>query len=444
MRPLCLKLLLLSYMSFFIVLPVQAVLDLELTKGVDSGIPIAVLPFVSQDQQRVSPLDISKVIAQDLAHSGRFSLLELQGQNQLSSSQGIDIAYWRSKQVEHVVTGSLQPIGSDQYKVTYTLFDLYQDQQTTQAERKNHVLITQEVVVNSKDLRRLAHHISDMIYEALTGEKGIFSTCIAYVLVQQTPGQAPHYLLEVADMDGYNPRPVLRSNEPIMSPSWSPDGKKMAYVSFENKRPRVYVADLLTGKRQMVTSFPGINGAPAWSPDSRQLALALSEGLNPNLYILDIGTNKITQVTRDSAINTEPRWAPDARSIIFTSDRGGTPQIYRLYLSDKKIERVTFDGNYNTTASFSPDGRHLVFLHRTDQGFNIATMDMHNNNLQVLTRNGFEESPSFAPNGRMIVYATQYGGRGVLGIVSTDGRIRLRLPDQNGHVQEPVWSPFTQ
>lgn len=441
-----LKWLLIGYFFCQNITAAYAVLDLELTKGVDSAIPIAIVPFTQHGQNTKIPVDVSDIIGQDLVNSGRFSLLDKQLSNSNANtnySSKIDLNFWRRKNVENVVTGAIQLLGDGNYKVMYTLFDLYKSRGNDLAV-ENQAIIRQEFTVKSQQLRSLAHHISDQIYQALTGDKGVFSTQIAYVLVRRDPGEPTQYLLEVSDIDGYNPQTIMRSNEPIMSPSWSPDGKKMAYVSFENKRPRVYISELATGKRQMVTSFPGINGAPAWSPDSKQLALALSKGFNPNLYILDLATKKLTQLTTGLAINTEPQWTPGGQSLLFTSDRGGTPQIYRINLANKVIERVTYDGRYNTTASLSPDSKIMVFLHRTDRGFNIATLNTENNNLQVLTQNGFEESPSFAPNGRMIVYATQYGDHGVLGIVSADGRIKLRLPSKNGSVQEPAWSPFRQ
>ncbi len=424
--------------------PAYAVLDLELTKGMDSAIPIAIVPFAGQDRVASLPVNIHQVVSQDLLHSGRFSLLNPQLFDALPTSPDqVDLAAWRQKNIEHLIVGNIRALGNDQYQITYSLIDLYQQQSGEHGTAiKNSVILTQELVVRSHELRRLAHHISDMLYEALTGDKGVFSTQIAYVLVQ--PGQPTHYVLEVADMDGYNPRAIMRSNEPIMSPSWSPDGQKLAYVSFENKRPRIYISDIVTGKRRMMTSFPGINGAPSWSPDSRKLALALSEGYNPNLYILDTHSGNLTQLTRDSAINTEPSWTPDGKAIIFTSDRGGSPQIYRLALPGNTIERLTFEGNYNASPSISPDGKMLALLHRTHRGFSIATFDIAQGNLQILTDNGFEESPSFAPNGKMIVYSTRLENRQVLGIVSTDGRVRLQLPNRNGNVQEPVWSPFAQ
>lgn len=430
-----------------------AALDIELTKGIDSAIPIAVVPFEWQSRNAAPPVDVSKVIRSDLALSGRFNVLDPKLFSlKAAEAKDVDLTYWRKKNVEDVVVGSIQPLSAGQYKVTFSLIDLYQEQkaavpeevQAENADVNNNILLTQDYVVDAKDLRRLSHHISDLIYEELTGEKGVFSTRIAYVLVKRSEGKPTEYLLEISDMDGHNARPIVRSDEPIMSPSWSPDGNKVAYVSFENKRPRVFVSNVVTGKRELVTSFPGINGAPAWSPDGKKLGLALSKGRNPNIYSLDLATKRATQLTNDNAINTEPQWSPDGKSIIFTSDRGGSPQIYRIHLPGGDIERVTFDGRYNTTASFSPDGKNLVFLHRTDAGFNIATIDLNLGTLRVLTRNGFEESPSFAPNGRMIVYATQYGGQGVLGMVSSDGRVKLRMPDQNGSVQEPVWSPFQQ
>ncbi len=426
-----------------------AALDIELTKGIDSAIPVAVVPFAWESENGKSPVDVSAIIAADLRQSGRFNVLDSTLMNQFPKEDSdINIKYWRKKNVENVVVGRIQPMSSGGYKLMFSLVDLYKKQTEKLPEvlapKNENVLVSKEFIVKAKDLRRLAHHVSDIIYKSLTGEQGMFSTRIAYVLVQQEATNSAQYSLEISDMDGHNGRPILRSEEPIMSPSWSPDGSKVAYVSFENKRPRVFISEIATGKREIIASFPGINGAPAWSPDGKKLALALSKGHNPNIYLLDLATGKLKQLTNNLAINTEPSWSPDGKFIIFTSDRGGSPQVYQLSLATHKVTRLTFEGRYNTSASFSPDGKNLVLLHGDQGRFNIATMDLQQGILQVLTTSGLNESPSFAPNGRMIVFATKQGGVSVLGIVSVDGRVRLRLPGQNGSVQEPVWSPFRQ
>lgn len=423
-----------------------AAFDMELTKGIDSAIPIAIVSFATDG---VAPSEnVSNIVAQDLQNSGRFEVLD---QNLISQKPSqisqVDYQYWIDKNVDDLVIGHVKPIGGDQYKVSFTLINLFKKHKIRadnieQSDSKNSVLATQEFTVDGKQMRRLAHHISDIIYEQLTGDKGVFSTRLAYVL-QKHSGTEPIYFLEISDADGYNAQPILRSSEPIMSPSWSPEGKRIAYVSFEGKRPKIYISDVVTGKRELVTSFPGINGAPAWSPDGRQLVVALSKGANPNIFSIDIGTKSTRQLTNDLAINTEPKWSPDGSSIIFTSDRGGSPQIYKINLNSGQVERVTFEGNYNATASYTPDGKSIVILHREgDRQFNISMLDLHSGTLRHLTGPGLNESPSVAPNGKMIVYGSTSGGQSVLGMVSTDGRVRLRLPNQQGNVQEPVWSPF--
>lgn len=422
-----------------------AAFDMELTKGTDSAIPIAIAPFADGME---GPENMTAIIAQDLQNSGRFEVLN---QNLISQKphqiSQVDYQYWIDKNVDDLVIGHIQSLGGNRYQISFSLLDLFKNQSkanvNNSTDTKNAVLATQEFSVEAKDMRRLAHHISDIIYEQLTGDKGVFSTKLAYVLAERKGKGDPTYYLVIADADGFNALPILRSSEPIMSPSWSPDGKRIAYVSFEGKRPKVYVSDVATGHRELVTSFPGINGAPSWSPNGQQLAVALSKGANPNIYTIDLATKQTRQLTSDLAINTEPSWAPDGRSLIFTSDRGGSPQIYKLSLDDNRIERLTFEGNYNATASFSPDGKNIVMLHREgSKQFTISILELHTGTMRHLTAPGLNESPSVAPNGKMVVYASHYGGQGVLGMVSTDGRVRLRIPEQQGNVQEPVWSPF--
>lgn len=441
-----------------------AAIDLELTQGVDSARVIAVLPFLGEEVISNNANNVRSVIAKDLQNSGRFKLADVTGllpalnggdvdsydksgskgsnksNNRGGNSGGANINYdfWRGRKVEDVITGNVQKLGgggaASMYSVAFQLNDVYS--KVTLLGRDFNK--TPEVA-----LRALAHHISDLIYEKLTGERGIFATQIVYVVVQRDVGaQTAKYSLEVADVDGYNPRILLTSDQPIMSPAWSPDGKKIAYVSFEGNRANVYVQDVASGQRQVVSKQPGMNSAPAWSPDGKKLALVLSITGYPKIYVLDIGSGSLEQLTADWYLDTEPGWAKDGQSIIFTSNRGGSPQIYRVYLGSKKVERVSYQGSYNARASFTADGKNVVMLHQDGGGFNIAMQNLETGRVSVLTRGDFNESPSLAPNGKMIVYATNANGRGVLAIVSSDGKVKMLLPARDGEVQEPAWSPF--
>jgi TolB protein len=323
-------------------------------------------------------------------------------------------------------------LGADRYEVRFQLFDVYKAKQ----------LAGRRYRVSAKGLRHLAHQMADLIYQTLTGEKGIFTTRIAFVTVAEAADGVKEYALQVADMDGHNPHTILQSREPILSPAWSPDGNKLAYVSFERKRSEVFVQELRTGQRQSVASFSGINSAPDWSPDGRKLAFVSSKEGNPEIYIYDLAAGGLVRLTHNSGIDTEPAWAPDGQSIVFTSDRGGGPQLYQVPVSGGQVQRLTFDGAYNTSASFAPDGRRVALVHRGDKGkFHIAVLDLESKELQVLTQARMDESPSFAPNGRMILYATLSPQGGALAAVSTDGRVRQRLAQQDNEVREPAWSP---
>lgn len=407
-----------------------APLRLELTQGVEAAIPIAILPF----QGASSDQPLAPIISSDLNNSGRFQVIDVQKIEQFPQHvREINYSYWRNQKIDYVTIGHVQSLGGEQFLVKFSLIDIFKPQSP--------VLISQEFTVQRHQLRTLAHHISDKIYQALLGIPGFFSTRIAYISVDHQVANGAQYTLEIADADGYNPRSLLISNQPIMSPAWSPDAKKIAYVIFENKQAKIYSIDVATGQRQLLTAYPGINGAPAWSPDGRKLAMALSKDGNPNIYVLDLATGQLQQITEGLSISTEPSWAPDGRSLVFTSDRGGNPQIYRVQLADRSITRVTFSGNYNARASFSPDGKNLVMLNRAERKFNIAIQNLRTGTVQVLTQQGSTESPSFAPNGSMILYASRIGGRGILEMVSSDARIKLRLPARTGEVQEPAWSP---
>lgn len=398
-------------------------LDLELTQGINSALPIAINSFGNDPGAE----EIGKVIEGDLTLSGQFKIIS--GPQSPNSQSSVSVL--KQLGADSVVTGRVNRVGN-RYEVSFTLAD---------AVANGNILLTRSYQVNTNQIRPLAHHISDEVYQKLTGERGIFSTRIAYISVQRGVGRT-RYSLEVADADGHNPQSLLISSEPIMSPSWSPDGKNISYVSFEKKRAQIYTVSVESGQRRLITSFPGINGAPAWSPDGRNLAVVLSKSGTPKIYNIDISSGSMKQLTFGDAIDTEPRFAPDGRSLLFTSGRGGSPQVYRLSLENGQVSRVTFEGNYNARASYTPDMKNIVMLHREDRQFNIGLQNASGGPVANLTFSGLDESPSVSPNSRLVLYATRYQDRGVLGIVSIDGRIRMRLPAREGDVQEPAWSPY--
>jgi len=305
--------------------------------------------------------------------------------------------------------------------------------------QKQSAIAGQALAHTSAQIRATAHRIADNIYEKLTGERGIFSTRIAYVVKS-----AGRFELQIADADGNAPQAALASREPIISPAWSPDGGKLAYVSFEAKKPVVYVHDLATGRRHVAANFKGSNSAPAWSPDGKKLAVVLTKDGNSQLYVINVDGSGITRLAQSSGIDTEPQYSPDGEFIYFTSDRGGSPQVYRQPVAGGAAQRVTFDGTYNVTPRLSPDGKRMAFVTRDSGRFRVAVMDLASRQTQVLTDTAKDESPSFAPNGRMILFATEVGGRGVLAAVSVDGRVKQRLSVQAADVREPAWGPFSK
>ena len=398
-------------------------LDLELTQGINSALPIAINSFGSDTGAQ----EIAHVIENDLTLSGQFKIVS--GPESANAQSSMDTL--RQLGADSVVTGKVTRVGNS-FEVSFTLAD---------AVAKGTILLTKSFQINANEIRPLAHHISDEVYQKLTGERGIFSTRIAYISVQRGKPRT-RYSLEVADADGHNPQSLLVSSEPIMSPSWSPGGKEISYVSFEKKKAQIFTVSVESGQRRLITSFPGINGAPAWSPDGRHLAVVLSKSGTPKIYNIDIATGTMKQLTFGDAIDTEPRFSPDGHNLLFTSGRGGSPQVYRLSLADGQVSRVTFEGNYNARASYTPDMKNIVMLHREDRQFNIGLQNATGGPVASLTFSGLDESPSVSPNSRLVLYATRYQDKGVLGIVSIDGRIRMRLPAREGDVQEPAWSPY--
>lgn len=411
--------------------PSLAVLSIKITQGIEDALPIAVVPF-GWTGQGEPPERFEQVIGADLYRTGRFSPLPVIDlpETPTEGSQ-IDFSNWRRLGVENIIIGRMQAQPGGGYLIQFQLFDVFKGVQ----------LAGYRIPAQRNELRRTAHQVADIIYEKLTGERGAFATHIAYVTEHQQ-GLKKSYSLQVADSDGYAPQSVVESSQPLLSPSWSPDGQKLAYVSFENLNSSIYIQDLSTGKREKISSFKGINSAPVWSPDGQRMAMVLSKDGNPEIYLLDLRSRKLRRLTRNSAIDTEPDWAPDGKSLVFTSDRGGRPQIYRLFLDDGRPKRLTFEGKYNARARFSPSGEEIIMVHGVKGKYHIAIMDLETRAVRVLTRSALDESPSYAPNGAMVIYATSDDQGGALAAVSVDGRIHQRLSLSTGAVREPCWSPF--
>ena len=408
----------------------QAQLVIEITRGRDDAMPMAVVPFAVTGAQPSE--DVAAIISANLHRSGQFN--PLPAEDMLSRpSRGEDII-WRDFRIlgsEYVVVGRISTLDDGRYEVDYELYDV----------PRNARLLAETYRPRPAQLRDVAHAISDRIFEQLTGIRGAFATKILYVTYHHDAER--QFQLQYADADGHRVQTILRSREPIMSPSWAPDGRRVAYVSFEGDgRPKIYVHDLETTERRVVSSQTGINGAPAWSPDGNRLALTLSRDGQPEIYTLDIETGRLQRRTTNWSIDTEPRWLPDGQSLVFTSSRSGGPQIYRLDLADGSVRRLSFEGSYNARPDITPDGRHLVYVHGNRGNFHIGVQDLQRGTFRVVTDTDLDESPSVAPNGTMVIYGTRRGGAGVLEAVSIDGRVRVRLPSKEGEVREPAWSPF--
>jgi len=418
-------------LSAFMAAPAQAVLTIEITKGVDVGIPIAIVPF-SWRGAAVAGESMSNIIEADLTRSGRFdSIPRTDFLQQPHSAKEVSFKDWRLIKADNLVVGSIEQSGAGTYRVKFQLLDVFTGK----------TLSGYQYNVQSSKLRTVAHQISDIIYEKLTGEKGAFNTKVAYVTVERTK-KGKRYLLQVADSDGFAPQTILDSHQPLMSPAWSPDASKLAYVSFEKKRSMIYLQRLSDGKRENIASFKGINSAPAFSPDGTKLAFVSSKEGNTEIYILDLRTRAIKRLTNHHGIDTEPSWLPNGRGLVFTSGRSGQPQVYQMNVDGSGVQRLTYSGNYNARPSVSPDGKLMVMISRGNGKFHVAVMDLRSKEITKLTDTKLDESPSFAPNGRMVLYATELNNKGVLAAVSADGRVRQSLKFLQGDVREPAWSPY--
>ncbi|GIZ11489.1 Tol-Pal system beta propeller repeat protein TolB [Pseudomonas sp. NCCP-436] len=412
---------------------VQAADPLVISHGADRATPIAVVPFGWQGST-VLPEDMAEIIGNDLRNSGYFEPIPRQNMISLPTQAG-EVIYrdWKAIGAQYVLVGSMVPNGG-RLQVQYALFNVSTEQQ----------VLTGNVGGGTDQLRDMAHYIADQTFEKLTGVKGAFSTRLLYVTAERMGVNNTRYTLQRSDYDGARAVTLLQSREPILSPSFAPDGRRIAYVSFEQRRPRIFVQHIDTGRREQITNFEGLNGAPAWSPDGSRLAFVLSRDGNPEIYVMDMASRQLRRVTNHYAIDTEPFWGKDGQTLYFTSDRAGKPQIYKTNINSGAVERVTFVGNYNANPKLSADEKTLVMIHRQDgfTVFKVAAQDLETNRLRILSDTSLDESPTVAPNGAMLIYATRHQGRGVLMLASTNGRVRLPLPTAQGEVREPSWSPF--
>lgn len=410
----------------------QAKLEITVSGGEVKPVPIAIVPFQLQSLDTVD-FDVARIVEADLRSSGLFAAFPREDMITRPSDEA-DVRYenWRALGVEHLVIGSIGRAPGGQWQVVFRMLDVYKGTRS----------LGYEIPVSASGLRYAGHQISDLIYQKLTGHRGVFNTRIAYVTAEGTVKNR-RYKLMIADADGHDPRQLVGSNEPIMSPTWSPDGRQMAFVAFENGQSSIYLQTIATGVVRKLTNYQGINGAPAFSPDGRQLAVTLSHSGNPEIYLIDLASGETRQMTRDPAIDTEPAFSPDGRSLVFTSDRAGRPQIYRMPVAGGEARRLSFEGRSNARASFAPDGKSLCLVHQNDAGFQIAVMDADGGNLRVLSNGPLDESPSFAPNGVVIIYSTRGPGGAELATVAVDTGIQQGL-SQPGDVREPAWSPFNR
>ncbi|MAJ91886.1 MAG: Tol-Pal system beta propeller repeat protein TolB [Legionellales bacterium] len=419
----------------FLFIPIKsyAVLEIKITQGIEQPIPIAISLFGWSQASSIPPIDIAEVITNDLTRSGRFNVMDVKDLPQNPKNfDAINFDDWRKLGMENIVIGNLVLTESGNYDVSFRLVDIYRKKQ----------IAGFRIPTKPNGLRRVSHQISDIIFEKLTGIEGAFNTRVAYITVKKNKKRKVH-TLHIADADGENRKTLLESPEPLLSPSWSNDGKKIAYVSFEGKSSSIFIQDVSSGNRERITKFNGINSSPSWSPDGTQLAITLSKDGNTEIYIMDLITKSLKRITNHGGIDTEPTWSPDGKKIAFTSDRSGSPQIYEINLGEGKAKRLSFEGIYNARARYSPDGESITLVHSTGGTYHIAILDLNNSSITILTEGKLDESPSFAPNGSMIIYATTGRRGGQLAAISIDGRIKQRLGvDYQGDVREPAWGPF--
>ncbi|MEO5700915.1 MAG: Tol-Pal system beta propeller repeat protein TolB [Casimicrobiaceae bacterium] len=403
----------------------RAQLTIEIVGGAGTTVPISVVGFENESNY---PLGISGIIGADLSRSGLFRLVDSSGiVPRPSRPTEIRVGDFRNRGADAIVVGSLTPVADGRVDVRFALVDAV----------KQTELASMSYVVTPQQFRATAHKIADIIYEKITGDVGVFSTRIAYITKQ-----GPRYQLQVADADGFGPQTIVSSNEPLLSPAWSPDGTRIAYVSLEAKKPVVYIQSLGTGQRALLANFRGSNSAPTWAPDGRRLAVTLSKDGGSHIYLINADGSGVQRLTSSPAIDTEASFAPDGQSLLFTSDRGGSPQIYRVAVGSGAVERLTFDGNWNVSPRASPDGKSFVFLRRDGGRFQVAIQDYATRQVQILTPGPLDESPTVSPNGKMILYAAEQGGRGILAAVSSDGRVKQRLVAPATDVRDPAWGPL--
>ena len=411
-----------ALVAFALSFAASAQLSIEITGAGANRIPIVIADFAGEPGIARA---VATVVRADLERSGLFKLIEAGAP--LAENAPVNFADWKSRGADALVVGSVAPTANGRYEVRFRLHDV----------QKQASLGGLAYVMTAQQGRTTGHRIADYVYEKLLGEPGIFSTRIAYVVKS-----AGRFELQIADADGMNAQTALASREPIISPAWSPDGTRLAYVSFESKKPVVYVHSLATGSRHVAANFKGSNSAPAWAPDGRKLAVVLTKDGASQLYSLNADGSGVVRLASSAGIDTEPFFSPDGQFIYFTSDRGGSPQAYRVPAGGGSAQRITFEGSYNVTPRLSPDGKGMAFVTRNGGRFQLALMDLATRQTQILTDSDKDESPSFAPNGRMILYASEIGGRGVLAAVSSDGRVKQKLSVQAGDVREPAWGPF--
>ena len=408
----------------------MAELTIEITRGLDRPTPIAVVPF-HWDDSGSPPDQFAKIVRDDLRRSGLFEAMP--ESNMLSFPYpGARISFrdWRITDMEYLLTGvgRATPEGME---VEIELYNVVNQDK----------IMVKKVLGGHNNARDVAHRVADLVYETITGIPGVFGTRILYVTDITMVDGSKLYRLMLADQDGAREQLLTESSQPLMSPTWSPDGRQVAYVSFETGRPAIFSQELGTGQRKQLTNFRGINGAPAWSPDGTKMAMSLSKDGNPEIYVMDMVSGDFRRITNHFSIDTEPNWTPDGKNLVFTSDRGGRPQIYQVSLETLKTKRLTFKGDYNARPRLSRDGRYLVLVHRSNGRYHIAVQDLKLDRLIIVTETALDESPTMAPNGAMVMYATKWQGRGILAAVSLDAGVKYRLPGQGNDVREPAWSP---